>query len=178
MPESLAQKISLSFFPIIFVEGHIMNSLFVAIVPLYALVVRRTVRWRRYRFAEKFYKVEACIIIHMSLYMLSHILAWTQGWPLLPALRNGGRFLTIPLSKLPYNVQDVFIVSVDYIPNSYLVSLRSIWQLKLGILPKDINMLVNLLSRGSSNPESCTLFFWQLRNRGGGSKWHNHIELC
>ena len=49
MSESLAPKISLSFIPIIFVEGHIMNSPFVAIVPLYALVVRRTARWRRYQ---------------------------------------------------------------------------------------------------------------------------------
>ena len=37
----------------------------------------------------------------MSLCMLSHITAWTQGRPLLPALRNSGRFLTIPLSPLP-----------------------------------------------------------------------------
>ena len=43
MPKSLAHIISLSFIPIIFAEGHIMNSPFVAIVPLYALVVRRTV---------------------------------------------------------------------------------------------------------------------------------------
>ena len=43
MPESLAHKISLSFIPIISAEGHIMNSPFIAIVPLYALVVRRTV---------------------------------------------------------------------------------------------------------------------------------------
>ena len=43
MPESLARKISLFFTPIIFAEGHIMNSSFVATVPLYALVVRRTV---------------------------------------------------------------------------------------------------------------------------------------
>ena len=43
MPESLARKISLSFTPIIFPEGHIMNSPFVAIVPLYALVVQRMV---------------------------------------------------------------------------------------------------------------------------------------
>ena len=43
MPESLAYKISLSFIPIIFAGGHIMNGPFVAIVPLYALVVRRTV---------------------------------------------------------------------------------------------------------------------------------------
>ena len=43
MPKSLARKISLSFTSIIFAEGHIMNSPFVAIVPLYALVVRRTV---------------------------------------------------------------------------------------------------------------------------------------
>ena len=49
MSESLARKISLSFIPIIFVEGHIMNSPFVTIVPLYTLVVRRTARWRRYR---------------------------------------------------------------------------------------------------------------------------------
>ena len=42
MPESLARKISLSFTPIIFAEGNIMKSPFVAIVPLYALVVRRT----------------------------------------------------------------------------------------------------------------------------------------
>ena len=43
MPKSLVHIISLSFIPIIFAEGHIMNSPFVAIVPLYALVVRRTV---------------------------------------------------------------------------------------------------------------------------------------
>ena len=43
MPESLAHIVSLSFIPIIFAEGQIMNSPFVAIVPLYALVVRRTV---------------------------------------------------------------------------------------------------------------------------------------
>ena len=36
-------------------------------------------------------------MIHMSLCMLSHITAWTQERPLLPALRNSGRFLTIPL---------------------------------------------------------------------------------
>ena len=94
MPESLARKISLSFISIIFAEGHIMNSPFVAIVPLYALVVLRqmkpvsgAVRW--------LYKVEACIIIQMSLYVLLHITAWIQGRPLLPALRNSGRFLTI-----------------------------------------------------------------------------------
>ena len=40
MPESLGRKISLSFIPFIFVEGHIKNSPFVAIVPLHALVVR------------------------------------------------------------------------------------------------------------------------------------------
>ena len=45
MPESLARKISLSFIPIIFAEGHIMNSPFVTNVPLYmyAVVVWRTV---------------------------------------------------------------------------------------------------------------------------------------
>ena len=43
MPESLARKISLSFIPIIFAEGHIMNSSFGAIIPFYALVVRRMV---------------------------------------------------------------------------------------------------------------------------------------
>ena len=41
MSELLALKISLSFIPVIFAEGHIMNSPFVAIVPLYALVVWR-----------------------------------------------------------------------------------------------------------------------------------------
>ena len=46
-----------------------------------------------------FYMVEACVIIHMSLYMLSHITAWTKGRPLLPTLRNSGRFLTIPLNR-------------------------------------------------------------------------------
>ena len=49
-----------------------------------------SVRW--------FYKVEACIILHMSLYMLSHKIAWSQGRPLLPALRNSDRYLTIPLT--------------------------------------------------------------------------------
>ena len=43
MPESLARKISLFFTPIIFAEVHIMDSPFVTIVPLYALVVRPTV---------------------------------------------------------------------------------------------------------------------------------------
>ena len=43
MPESLAGKISLSLIPIIFAEGHIMNSPFVAIVPLYTVVVQRMV---------------------------------------------------------------------------------------------------------------------------------------
>ena len=37
MPESVHRKISLSFILIISAEGHIMNSPFVAIVPLYAL---------------------------------------------------------------------------------------------------------------------------------------------
>ena len=32
--------------------------------------------------------------------MLSHITAWTQGRPLLSALRNSGRFLTIPFTAL------------------------------------------------------------------------------
>ena len=41
----------------------------------------------------------------MSLYVLLHITAWTQGRPLLPALRNISRFLTIPLiSILNHNV--------------------------------------------------------------------------
>ena len=95
MPKSLACKISLSFTPIIVAEGHIMNSPFVTIVPLYALVVQRTVY--ETGIGSLIYKVEACIIIHMSLYVLSHITAWTQERPLLPALRNSGRFLTIPL---------------------------------------------------------------------------------
>ena len=74
MPESLAQIISLSFIPITFAEGHIMNSPFVAIVPLYPLVVRRTVYEAGIRSL-----VEACIIIHMSQFVLPHITAWTQG---------------------------------------------------------------------------------------------------
>ena len=52
MPESVARKISLSFIPSIFAEGHIMNSPFVAIIPLYAVVVRRMVIWSRYWFAD------------------------------------------------------------------------------------------------------------------------------
>ena len=98
MPESLAHKISLSFIPIIFAEGHIMNSPFVTIVPwcAYGDMTRVSVRW--------FYKVEACTIIHMSLYVLSHITAWTQGQPLLPVLCNSGRFLTIPLTHIAHNV--------------------------------------------------------------------------
>ena len=90
--------------PIIFVEGHIMNSPFVAIVPLYALVVRRTVSEVTPVSVRWVYKVEACIITHMSLYMLSHIAAWTQGWPMLPAIRNSGRFLTIPLIAGPFYI--------------------------------------------------------------------------
>ena len=52
MSKSLARKISLSFNPIIFADGHIMNSPSVGIVPLYALVVQRTVIWSRYLFAD------------------------------------------------------------------------------------------------------------------------------
>ena len=52
MAESLARKISISFIPIISAEGHIMNSPFVAIVPLYALVVLRMVIKSQYRFAD------------------------------------------------------------------------------------------------------------------------------
>ena len=37
--------------------------------------------------------------MHMSLYVLPHITAWTQGQPLLPALSNSGRFLIIHLNK-------------------------------------------------------------------------------
>ena len=48
-----------------------------------------SVRW--------FNKVEPCIIIHMSLYVLSNITAWTKGQPLLTALRNSGRFWPFPL---------------------------------------------------------------------------------
>ena len=55
--------------------------------------------WSRYRFNDftRLKQLSPCII-HMSLYVLSHITAWTQGRPLLPALGNSGRFLTIPLS--------------------------------------------------------------------------------
>ena len=45
-----------------------------------------------------FYKVEATITVHHHTFVaVSHITAWSQGRPLLPALRNSGRFLTIPL---------------------------------------------------------------------------------
>ena len=44
----------------------------------------------------------------MSLYVLSHITAWTQGQPLLPTFRNSGRFLTIPLGA----IEATFILSV------------------------------------------------------------------
>ena len=52
MPKSLVRKISLSFIPIIFAKGHIMNSPFVAIVPLYALVVAAYDIWSWYWFAD------------------------------------------------------------------------------------------------------------------------------
>ena len=52
MRESVTRKISLSFILILFADGHIMNSPFVAIVPLYALVVQHTVMWSRYLFAD------------------------------------------------------------------------------------------------------------------------------
>ena len=42
--------------------------------------------------------------------MLSHITAWTQGRPLLPALRNSARFLTIPLThKILYYIVFLYI---------------------------------------------------------------------
>ena len=44
--------------------------------------------------------------------MFSHITAWTQGRPLLPALRNSGRFLTIPLILLFSVVFVSFIVQI------------------------------------------------------------------
>ena len=80
-------------------KGNIMNSPFVANVPVYALVVRCMVMWSRYRFADftRLKQLSPCIIIHMSLNVLSHIMVWTQGRPLLSALCNSGRFLTIPL---------------------------------------------------------------------------------
>ena len=52
MPESWTCKISLSFILIIFAEGHIINSPFVTIVPLYTLVVWCMVKWSWYRFAD------------------------------------------------------------------------------------------------------------------------------
>ena len=70
-------KISSPFIPIIFAEGHIVNSPFVAIVPYYALLVRRTVMGSRYRFTDltRLKQLSTCIIIHMSLNVLSHITA-------------------------------------------------------------------------------------------------------
>ena len=66
MPESLACKISLCFIPITFAEGHIMNSPFVAIVPLYALVVR----WDDTGIGSLILQRWSVYIIHMSLYVL------------------------------------------------------------------------------------------------------------
>ena len=79
-----------------------MNSPFVAIVLLYGIVVRHTVLWSPYRFTDftRLKQLLPCIIIHKSLYVLSHITAWTQGRPWLPAPHNSGRFLTIPLTYL------------------------------------------------------------------------------
>ena len=126
MPGSLTRKISLSFILIIFAEGHILNSSFVPIVPFYALVVQHTVRWSLYRFADftRLKQLSPCILIHMLLYVLSHITAWTQGRPLLPALRNSGRFLTIPLTSLPY-----MIFTWDKICHTQLCILKVAWQL-------------------------------------------------
>ena len=99
---AVSSELTWLFILIIFDEGHIMNSPFVAIVPLNALVVRLTFMWSRYQFADltRLKCLSPCIIIHISLYVLSHIAAWTQGWPLLPALRNSDRFLTIPLNDI------------------------------------------------------------------------------
>ena len=126
MPGSLTHKISLSFILIIFAEGHILNSPFVPIVPFYALVVQHTVRWSRYRFADftRLKQLSQCILIHMLLYVLTHITAWTQGRPLLPVLRNSSRFLTIPLTSLPY-----MIFTWDSICHTQFCILKVAWQL-------------------------------------------------
>ena len=64
--ESLTCKISLLFILIIFAKGHIMNSSFVAIVPLYALVLQRTVMWSLYQFADfaRLKQLSPCIRVH------------------------------------------------------------------------------------------------------------------
>ena len=48
-----------------------MNSPFVAIIPLYALVVRRTVRWRRYRFAD-FTRLNVYYHTYVAVYVVTH----------------------------------------------------------------------------------------------------------
>ena len=69
--ESLTRKISLSFIPIIFTEKYVMNSLFVAIVSWYALVVRRTVMWSRCGFQgwSNYYHiyVAVCLVTHSGM---------------------------------------------------------------------------------------------------------------
>ena len=115
MPESVTCRISLSFIVNIFAEGYvIMNSPFVAIVPWYALVMRRTVMWSRYRFADfiRLKQILPCIIIHISLYVLSHITAWTHGRPLLPPLPNRGKILTRPL-RHEHVMSSYFATSVE-----------------------------------------------------------------
>ena len=52
----------------IFAEGHIMNNLFVAIVPRYALVTRRTVMWTSVSVCW-FYKVEATVTVYYHTYV-------------------------------------------------------------------------------------------------------------
>ena len=97
MPKSLALIISLSFIPIIFAEGHIMNSPFVAIVPLYTPVVRRTVIWSRYRFAD-FTRLKR-VLSYICCCMCCHTKRHGPSGGHLPALCNSGRFLTIPLKQ-------------------------------------------------------------------------------
>ena len=62
-------------------------------------VALHTVKWSWYRFADftRLEQLSPCVIIHMSLYVLSQITAWTKGWPLLPVFRNRGKNLPRPL---------------------------------------------------------------------------------
>ena len=52
------------------------------------------------------------------------ITAWTQGRPLLPALRNSGRFVTIPLKMMSADERSNFLLQQDFF-NVFKLFLRS-----------------------------------------------------
>ena len=64
--------------------------------------------------------------------MLSHIAAWTEGRPLLPALRKSGRFLTIPLIGVnrPTSSDDQCIYTVKQVNfvAFFFLRIENYWQ--------------------------------------------------